>query len=93
VNSACGPRSSDKIGLLPHYSKFCYADYVPENTQRKISDRLERLRRRYPGRTEEELLQIKTFLDRYVQIALDIYLEMTEASSRETNPQIKKARN
>ncbi|HZU31273.1 MAG TPA: hypothetical protein VFB79_09170 [Candidatus Angelobacter sp.] len=40
--------------------------------------RLGRLRSRYPGKSDDELMTLMRFLDRYVEIALSIYLEATE---------------
>ena len=56
---------------------------MSENTS-QLQHRLERLRSHYPGRTDAELMEIRRFLDRYIEIALSIYLEATEESSRET---------
>lgn len=50
----------------------------------QIQDRIERLRSRYPGKSDEELMAIILFLDRYLEIALSVYLEATGTSSRET---------
>jgi hypothetical protein len=52
----------------------------------QLEDRIERLRSRYPGKSDQELMAIRRFLDRYIEIALSIYLEATEPSSRETQP-------
>jgi hypothetical protein len=60
---------------------------MPETIHYHKIDRLERLRLRYPEKTEQELIEIKRFLDRHLEIALSIYLEMTEVSSRETSDQ------
>ncbi|HLJ27901.1 MAG TPA: hypothetical protein VKY85_14420 [Candidatus Angelobacter sp.] len=57
---------------------------MQKTTHEQRPGRLERLRKRYPGKTREELLEIKRFLDRHLEIALSIYLELTETSSRET---------
>jgi hypothetical protein len=50
-----------------------------------VQDRLKRMRSRYPGKSDQELVAIVRFLDRYIEIALSIYLEATERSSRETD--------
>lgn len=50
----------------------------------QLQDRIERLRSRYPGKSDEELIAIIRFLDRYLEIALSIYQEATGTSSRET---------
>jgi hypothetical protein len=65
---------------------------MPENKQDQKPDRMQRLRKRYPGNTEEELAEIKRFLDRHLEIALSIYLELTETSSRETSEEVQKGR-
>ena len=52
-------------------------------------DRINRLRPRYPDKSNEELAAMIRFLDRYIEIALDIYLEATGTSSRETDHKIK----
>jgi hypothetical protein len=58
---------------------------MPETFHNYKSDRIERLRKRYPGKTDAALMEIQQFLDRHLEIALSIYLEMTETSSRETS--------
>jgi hypothetical protein len=40
----------------------------------KDQQRLDRLRKRFPKKSEKELLEIRHFLDRYFEIALEIYL-------------------
>jgi len=63
---------------------------MPEIPYHPKPDRMERLRKRYPGKTEQELLEIRRFLDRHLEIALGIYIEMTETSSRETSDETQK---
>lgn len=50
----------------------------------QVTDRLKRLRKRFPEKSDEELLAVMRFWDRYIEIALSIYLEATEPSSHET---------
>jgi hypothetical protein len=50
----------------------------------QLQGRIDRLRSRYPAKSDEELMAMIRFLDRYLEIALSIYLEATGMSSRET---------
>jgi hypothetical protein len=50
----------------------------------QLKDRVDRLRSRYPGKSDEELTAMTRFLDRYLEIALSVYLETAGTSSRET---------
>jgi hypothetical protein len=43
--------------------------------------RIRRLQKRYPGHTLKELIEIDKFLKRYLEIALEIYLEMADQQS------------
>jgi len=69
---------------------ICYAGCMPNNIHDQKADHLERLCKRYPGKSDQELLEIKRFLDRHLEIALHIYLEMTKGSSREAFEQTQK---
>jgi hypothetical protein len=51
----------------------------------ELQERLKRLRLLYPGRDDEELIAIGRFLDRYIEIALSIYLEATKPLSPEAD--------
>jgi len=55
----------------------------------QLRDRIDRLRSRYPAKSDEELAGMIHFLDRYIEIALNIYLEATEPSSLETDHESK----
>jgi hypothetical protein len=50
----------------------------------QLPDRINQLRSRYPDKSHEELVAMIRFLDRYLEIALSIYLEATPTSSRKT---------
>jgi hypothetical protein len=57
------------------------------HSDKKISDGLERFRKRFPGKTDKELLELKQFLERHLEIALDIYEEMKKDSSFDKLPE------
>lgn len=52
---------------------------MPSDLEKTTSDDLESFRRRFPAKTDKELLEIKQFVRRYLEIALDIFDEIQSA--------------